>query len=138
MLWNLLKDKPVQFTAFFHESSTSIDSQEVQPLNTTMQTLGFLPNLGWPEMLIIGIIMLLLFGRRLPEVGRSLGQGIVSFKKGLKEVGDEINVQSDDNVYQPKFDSAKAPNNPDMSSSAHSSSNIQSEPVETPKSDSNS
>jgi sec-independent protein translocase protein TatA len=103
-----------------------------------MQTLGFLPNLGWPEMLIIGIIMLLLFGRRLPEVGRSLGQGIVSFKKGLKEVGDEINVQSNENVYQPKFDAAKAPNNPDQNASAHTTSNIQSEPVETPKSDSSS
>jgi sec-independent protein translocase protein TatA len=84
-----------------------------------MNTLGFLPNLGWPEMLIIGIIMLLLFGRRLPEVGRSLGQGIVSFKKGLKEVGDEINIQANDSVQSPKFDAAKAPNNPDLSGSAH-------------------
>lgn len=91
----------------------------------TTQTLGFLPNLGWPEMLIIGIVMLLLFGRRLPEVGRSLGQGIVSFKKGLKEVGDEINIQSNESSQSssqaPKFDSAKAPNNPDMAGSAHAS-----------------
>jgi len=55
-----------------------------------MNTLAFLPNLGWPEMLIIGVVMLLLFGRRLPEVGRSLGQGIVSFKRGLNEVQDEV------------------------------------------------
>lgn len=91
-------------------------------LNT--QTLGFLPNLGWPEMLIIGIVMLLLFGRRLPEVGRSLGEGIVSFKKGLKEVGDEINTQSNDShtaAQPPKFDAAKAPNNPDMAGAAHTS-----------------
>lgn len=91
----------------------------------TTQTLGFLPNLGWPEMLIIGIVMLLLFGRRLPEVGRSLGQGIVSFKKGLKEVGDEINVQSNESsqssTQPPKFDAAKAPNNPDMAGAAHAS-----------------
>ena len=33
---------------------------------------------------------LLLFGRRLPEVGRSLGQGLVEFKKGLKGVTDEV------------------------------------------------
>ncbi|MFK7758419.1 MAG: twin-arginine translocase TatA/TatE family subunit [Phycisphaerales bacterium] len=92
-----------------------------------MHTLGFLPNLGWPEMLIIGGVMLLLFGRRLPEVGRSLGQGIVSFKKGLKEVGDEINIQSDvrnagETPEPAKFDSAKAPNNPDLAGSAHSTS----------------
>jgi len=60
-----------------------------------MNTLAFLPNLGWPELLIIGVVMLLLFGRRLPEVGRSLGQGIVSFKRGLKEVEDEVKVDAD-------------------------------------------
>lgn len=43
------------------------------------------------EMAIIAIIALLLFGRRLPEVGKSLGKGIVEFKKGLREVQDEVN-----------------------------------------------
>jgi len=33
---------------------------------------------------------LLIFGKRLPEVGRSLGKGIVEFKKGLKGVEDDI------------------------------------------------
>jgi sec-independent protein translocase protein TatA len=42
------------------------------------------------EWAIIGIIALLLFGRRLPEVGKSLGKGIVEFKKGLREVSDEV------------------------------------------------
>ena len=103
-----------------------VDSWKAEPLNDSMNTLGttlgFLPNLGWPEMLIIGIVMLLLFGRRLPEVGRSLGQGIVSFKKGLKEVGDEINIHDTESAKPPKFDAAKAPNNPDMMGSAHSTS----------------
>lgn len=88
-----------------------------------MNTLGFLPNLGWFEMLVIGVVMLLLFGRRLPEVGKSLGQGIVQFKKGLKEVGDEMNVQTNDAAQPPKFDAAKAPNNPDMMASAHTTAN---------------
>ena len=42
------------------------------------------------EWLIIAAIGLLIFGKRLPEVGKSLGQGIVQFKKGLKGVEDEI------------------------------------------------
>jgi sec-independent protein translocase protein TatA len=42
------------------------------------------------EMALIAIVALLLFGRRLPEVGRSLGKGIVEFKKGLREVQDEV------------------------------------------------
>lgn len=52
--------------------------------------LAFLGNLGPWELIVIGIVALLLFGKRLPEVGRSLGRGIVEFKKGLRETGDEI------------------------------------------------
>jgi len=52
---------------------------------------AFIPNVpGWGELLIIAFIGLLLFGRRLPEVGRSLGKGIVEFKKGLRGIDDEI------------------------------------------------
>jgi len=40
--------------------------------------------------LFIGLIALLLFGKRLPEVGKSLGKGIVEFKKGLQGVEDDI------------------------------------------------
>ena len=45
---------------------------------------------GLPEWIIIGAIGLLLFGKRLPEVGKSLGKGIVEFKKGLKGIEDDI------------------------------------------------
>jgi sec-independent protein translocase protein TatA len=39
---------------------------------------------------VIAIVAVLLFGKRLPEVGRSLGQGIVEFKKGLKGAKNEL------------------------------------------------
>lgn len=53
--------------------------------------LAFLQNFGMTEMLIIGGIALLLFGsRRLPELGRSLGRGIVEFKKGIKGLEDDV------------------------------------------------
>jgi sec-independent protein translocase protein TatA len=42
------------------------------------------------EMMIILVIAVLLFGKRLPEVGRSLGKGIVEFKKGVRGVEDEV------------------------------------------------
>ena len=54
---------------------------------------------GGGELWVVVIIALLLFGRRLPEVGRSLGKGITEFKKGLKGVKDEI--EADDNGDAP-------------------------------------
>ena len=42
---------------------------------------------GLPELMIIGMVVLLLFGTRLPSVMRSLGFGITEFKKGLKGEG---------------------------------------------------
>jgi len=43
---------------------------------------------GWMEMAIVLVIVMLLFGNRLPGTMRSLGQSLVQFKKGMKE-GDE-------------------------------------------------
>jgi sec-independent protein translocase protein TatA len=42
-----------------------------------------MPNIGLTELLVIGAIAMLLFGSRLPKVGKSLGEGIRNFKKGL-------------------------------------------------------
>ncbi len=51
-----------------------------------------------PEyMLIIILVLFLLFGRKLPEIGRSLGKGIVEFKKGLSGIEDDINANADPN-----------------------------------------
>jgi sec-independent protein translocase protein TatA len=49
-------------------------------------------NLGPVEMLIVMGIAVLLFGKRLPEVGRSLGKGIVEFRKGLNGIGEEFDL----------------------------------------------
>jgi sec-independent protein translocase protein TatA len=45
--------------------------------------------------LLLAFIAFLLFGNRLPSVMRSLGQGIVEFKKGLNEIKDETSKSSD-------------------------------------------
>ena len=49
---------------------------------------------GWAEIVVIAFVGLLIFGRRLPEVGRSLGKSIVEFKRGVREAKDEISVAS--------------------------------------------
>lgn len=48
--------------------------------------------LGPIEMLIVGVIAVLLFGNRLPEVGRSLGKGLIEFKKGLRDIQSEVDI----------------------------------------------
>lgn len=58
-------------------------------------TLALFNNLfQGPDLLILMAIGLLIFGKRLPEVGRGLGRGIVEFRKGLKGVEDEIETES--------------------------------------------
>src|SRR5215208_6463149 len=62
-----------------------------------LQSSGVLGALGLPggaEWILILAFGLLIFGKRLPEVGRSLGKGIVEFKKGLKGVEDEVEEAS--------------------------------------------
>ncbi|MEZ6098013.1 MAG: twin-arginine translocase TatA/TatE family subunit [Pirellulaceae bacterium] len=49
---------------------------------------------GHLEMLIVAFIALLLFGNRLPGVMRSLGRGIVEFKKGVKGIEDDVEESS--------------------------------------------
>lgn len=67
---------------------------------TSLMPSSFSPTLavfglpGGYEMIIILVLGLLLFGRRLPEVGRSIGQSIVEFKKGLKGVADDVEQAS--------------------------------------------
>ena len=54
-------------------------------------TLAFFENLfRGPDLIILLIIGLLIFGKRLPEVGRGLGRSIVEFRKGMKGVQDEV------------------------------------------------
>ena len=44
--------------------------------------------LGPMELLIVAAVVLLLFGTRLPKVMRSLGEGIVEFKRGVQGIED--------------------------------------------------
>ncbi len=62
-----------------------------------MNTLLFLNNLGTPEILLIALVVLLLFGgKKIPELMRGIGKGVRSFKEGINDVKDEINKPIDD------------------------------------------
>lgn len=48
-------------------------------------------NLGTPEILLIALVVLLLFGgKKIPELMKGLGKGVKSFKDGVKGLDDEI------------------------------------------------
>lgn len=49
---------------------------------------------GFVEFAFLAIIGVLIFGKRLPEVGKNLGKSIVEFKKGLASAGEPISVDS--------------------------------------------
>lgn len=57
----------------------------------------FLGSIGWQEILVILLIVLLLFGgKKIPELMRGLGKGVKSFKQGMKEVeGDVEEIKND-------------------------------------------
>jgi sec-independent protein translocase protein TatA len=48
-------------------------------------------NLGFPELLIIMVVILLLFGaKRIPEIAGSMGKGIKEFKKNINDAAREV------------------------------------------------
>lgn len=52
--------------------------------------------IGWTEVLVIALVVLLLFGgKKIPEMMKGLGKGVRSFKEGLREVDDENKNKKD-------------------------------------------
>lgn len=48
-------------------------------------------NLGTPEIILIALVVLLLFGgKKIPELMKGLGKGVKSFKDGVKGLDDEV------------------------------------------------
>ena len=65
---------------------------------------------GGMEWIIIGLIALLIFGKRLPEVMRSVGKGISEFKRGMQDVNQELpsltDVDATSTPIEPPYDSS--------------------------------
>lgn len=58
-----------------------------------------LGNLGFTELLVILVIVLVLFGaRRVPEIGASIGKGIREFKRNINDVDRQINAPDRDHA----------------------------------------
>jgi sec-independent protein translocase protein TatA len=56
-------------------------------------------NLGFPELLIIMVVILLLFGaKRIPEIAGSMGKGIREFKKNINDATREVTAETRGNI----------------------------------------
>jgi sec-independent protein translocase protein TatA len=70
-------------------------------------------NLGFTEIMVILLVVLLLFGaKRLPEVGSSIGKGIREFKRSISDTQDAIMNPDDQRTNLPprQTDVAQQPN----------------------------
>ena len=65
-----------------------------------MTTLAML---GWPEIVMILVVVLILFGaKKLPELAKGLGSGIKEFKKATKDVQDDLQRAIEDDDEPPR------------------------------------
>jgi len=54
-------------------------------------SLMFLNSIGPWEMAAIAVVLLVVFGNRLPEAMRNLGRGVLEFKRGMREAENSLN-----------------------------------------------
>lgn len=70
-----------------------------------MKTITLLFGLGMPEVIALVFIALLLFGaKRIPELMKSMGKGVRSFKEGINEIDKEINSDPESPSKEEKKD----------------------------------
>lgn len=68
-------------------------------------SFAFIPSIGWPEMLLIFGVVLLVFGpQKLPEIADAMGRSIQKFKSAAKDAKKEIRAgiepDSEDDKHQ--------------------------------------
>ncbi len=81
-----------------HSPSCSGSVSEVHSLSRKkVRVFAFIRNIGGPEILIVLVVVLLLFGaKKLPGLARSIGASAKEFKKGVEEGADESSTDSEE------------------------------------------
>jgi sec-independent protein translocase protein TatA len=100
-----------------------------------MSLFALLPNLGGPDLIIILLIILVLFGaKKLPELARGMGSAIKEFQKAKDEFTDELHSAGKTEVPKPGAPAATVPqieNQPPASAQAR----VEPEPTRVPNPD---
>ena len=52
-------------------------------------------NIGFGEIIVILLVVLVILARKLPEIGKSMGRAVTEFKKGVKDIKDEESGEKD-------------------------------------------
>ena len=78
-----------------------------------MHQLALLQNIGMPELVIIFVAVLLIFGpKALPQLGRSLGQGIREFRSATNKVTESLTTMDEERPATPARPAASLPDAP--------------------------
>ena len=73
-----------------------------------MLTLLFLGSIGMAEIIVIALIVLLFFGgKKIPELMKGIGKGVKSFKDGMKDVQDELDLDKESKEINDSLNSDK-------------------------------
>ena len=59
-------------------------------------------SIGYQELVLIGVVAVILFGSRLPEVAKTLGQSYQQFRKGISDLQSTINSDTFDSGHNSK------------------------------------
>ncbi len=65
-------------------------------MSQSMYALAFISMPGHLEWIVLLVIILLIFGKRLPELARSVGKSMTEFKKGINEAKESTDELVDD------------------------------------------
>ena len=61
--------------------------------------LDFIGGLGFQEILLIALVVLLFFGgKKIPEMMKGLGKGVKAFKDGMKEVENDVKIEASEDA----------------------------------------
>ncbi len=93
----------------FFGADSPFDSLPRKIEDPAMIPLAFFPNLGTPEIMVILLVGLLLFGGRLPEVGKSIGRSLIEFRKGLRGIKEEAGLSEIEKVRDELRDLTRLP-----------------------------
>lgn len=74
-------------------------------MTPAITSFAFLTTLGWPEIILIFAVFILLFGaKKLPELARSMGKSIKEFKKATNSIEEDIRTAMDEDPTEKKIE----------------------------------